>query len=91
MGRGILFLVLQLVVSIGVTAIGIWAITRPGKLQAFIHQNFALLRPAGAEWSIASTLMRMAGAALIFYGVTLASGFKDEILWLGQVFGVPPH
>jgi hypothetical protein len=93
MGRGALFLILQLGISIGITAIGVWALARPVKLQAFIHQNFALLPAArtewSSEWSLASTLMRIAGAALIFYGVTLTSGFKDEIVWLGAVFGVP--
>ncbi len=48
MGRGLLFLMLQLGISIGVTAIGIWAIARPSKLQAFINQNFALLPAVGA-------------------------------------------
>ncbi len=89
MGRGILFLMLQLGVSIGVTAIGLWAVTRPGRLQAFINQNFALLPAAGTSSPLVPALMRVAGAGLIFYGVTLASGFKDEIVWLGKVFGVP--
>jgi hypothetical protein len=91
MGRGALFLILQLGISIGITTIGLWALVRPAKLQAFLNQNFALLPAAGSEWSLASALMRMAGAGLIFYGITLASGFKDEILWLGKVFGVPSH
>jgi hypothetical protein len=90
MGRGLLFLMLQLGISMGVTAIGIWAIARPAKLQAFINQNFALLPAAGTGSPIVPTLMRVTGVGLIFYGLTLASGFKDEIVWLGKVLGVPP-
>jgi hypothetical protein len=88
MARGIFVFVLQLVVSVGITSIGIWAVLRPKHLQAFINENFALLPTVRPKSFIAPTLIRTAGLGVILYGYMLALNYKDEIVWLGKVFRV---
>lgn len=88
MSRGLLMLVLQMAVSIGVAALGVWALSRPKHLQAFINLNFALLPAVRPSSPFTTTLIRMAGICLILYGYMLASNFKEEIVWLGKALGV---
>ena len=84
MTRGLFIFLIQLVASIGISAIGIWAVALPKHLQRFISQNFALLPAVRSGSTIATMSIRIAGIALIFYGFALGSGFKYELAGLGM-------
>jgi hypothetical protein len=88
MTRGLFILLLQVAVSIGVTAIGVCAIALPDRLQAFINRNFALLPEPRSGSFVTPVTIRIAGFALILYGYTLALNFMSELVWLGKVFAV---
>lgn len=88
MGRGLLIFGIQLLVGIAVTSIGVWAVTLPKRLQGFINENFALLPRVGSRSLIAPMLIRLAGCGLIVYGCFLMLNFKDELVWLGKIFGI---
>jgi hypothetical protein len=87
MARGIFIFVLQFVVSIGITSIGVWAVLRPKHLQAFINENFALLPAVRPGSFIAPTLIRTAGLGLILYGYMLVLNYKDESCGSGRYSG----
>jgi hypothetical protein len=86
--RGILVLVVQLSVSMGVTALGVWALLWPTRLQRFVNANYALLPAPSEWWRPTPTLLRLVGVFLIWYGYTLAAAYRDELLWLARLFEI---
>jgi hypothetical protein len=96
MGRGFFPFILQLGGSIGVIAIGIWAVAQPKHLQGFLNENYGLLpavrsRSTTITTVITTAVIRMAGLGLILYGYTLLSNYKAEMILLGKAFGVIPN
>jgi hypothetical protein len=84
MSRGFFILALQLAISLCITTVGVWAVTRPRHLQAFINENFALLPEVQPKSLFVSILIRAAGCGLIVYGYTLILNYRAEIAWLGK-------
>jgi hypothetical protein len=88
MTRGPVFFLIQLFAGFGVAALGTWALVRPKLLQAFLKENYDLL-PAVKPYSpITTSAIRVVGIGLVFYGVTLLSNYKEEMISLGKAFGV---
>lgn len=88
MTRGLFILVLQVFVCIGVTALGLWAVTRPKSLQRFINSNYALLPAAKDGWQVTPIFLWFCGVFLLWYGYTLAGEFHGELWFLGRVFRI---
>jgi hypothetical protein len=88
MSRGPVFFLIQLLAGFGVAALGSWALIRPKHLQEFIKDNYDLLPAVKSRSPITTTLIRGAGVGLLFYGVTLLSNYKEEMIFLGRAFGV---
>jgi len=88
MGRGPIVFVIQLFVSITVTAVGLWAATRPRHFQGFLNENYALVPPVHSSSFVTPTLIRMVGFGLLVYGVMLLINFRNEMIWLGKIFHV---
>jgi hypothetical protein len=88
MTRGLFILVLQMFICTGVTSLGLWALTRPKRLQHFINSNYALLPAARDDWQATPIFLRIFGIFLLWYGYTLAAGFHEELLFLGRLFGI---
>jgi hypothetical protein len=83
MSRGLFVFVIQAVVSTGVIGLGVWALAFPGRLQHFIHSNFALL-PDVKHTLITPVLLRVAGAFVLWYGYILLLGLRQELTALGM-------
>jgi hypothetical protein len=88
MSRGPVFFLVQLLAGFGVTALGLWALIVPKRLQGFIKNNYDLLPAVKPHSPITTTLIRGAGVGLVFYGATLVSNYREEMIWLGKAFGV---
>ena len=88
MGRGLLIFIVQIIVCTAITGLGLWAVTRPKHLQHFINSNYALLPVPKDGWQAAPILLRLFGIFLLWYGYTLAAGFREEMLFLGRLFGI---
>ena len=86
--RGILVLVLQLFESMGVTALGFWALLWPKRLQRFVNTNYALLPAVSERWRPTPILLRLMGVFLIWYGYTLSAAYREELLWLARLFEI---
>jgi hypothetical protein len=93
MSRGLFVFVIQIVVCLGVTALGVWAVARPKHLQQFINSNFALLPSVKDALQLTPILLRLVGAFGIWYGYMLFGGFHHELSSLGfsWPFGGLPH
>ncbi len=94
MSRGLFVFVIQMLVCIGVTGIGVWALARPRHLQQFINSNFALLPSVKETAQVTPILLRLAGAFALWYGYMLFVGLRQELtsLGLGWLFAsLPPH
>jgi hypothetical protein len=83
MSRGLFVLVVQIFASLGVTAIGLWALARPGHLQRFIHANFALLPEVKGTMQFTPVILRLIGVFALWYGATLIEGLHQELVALG--------
>lgn len=88
MQRGIMVLVLQMLICMGVTGLGIWAVARPRRLQLFMNDNFYLLPAVRPDRSLTPTLVRLFGIFLLWYGYSLLREYHDELLWFGRLFGL---
>lgn len=88
MTRGLFILVMQMIVCIGVIGLGLWALTRPKRLQHFLNSNYALLPAARDGWQATPIFLRFFGIFLLWYGYMLAAGFQEELLFLGRLFGI---
>lgn len=88
MTRGLLALIVQLIVCTGITGLGLWALTRPKRLQHFINSNFALLPAARDGWQATPVFLWFFGIFLLWYDYTLAAGFHEELLFLGRLLGI---
>lgn len=86
MQRGAIVLVVQSIVALGLTGIGLWTLLVPKNFQAFVHENFALLPAAGPGLRITPVLLRIFGIFLLWYAYTFASAFGREIAWLAWLF-----
>jgi hypothetical protein len=93
MSRGLFVFVIQMFVCLGVSAIGVWALSRPRHLQQFIHSNFALLPSVKDTVQLTAVVLRLLGAFALWYGYVLFIGFRQELLSLGfgWLFGRFPH
>jgi hypothetical protein len=89
MSRGLFVFFIQMLVFLGVTGIGVWALARPRNLQQFIHSNFALLPGVKAAAQITPVVLRLAGAFALWYGYMLFGGLCQELssLGFGRLFG----
>ena len=67
MQRGIMVLVLQMLICLSVTGLGIWAIARPRRLQLFMNNNFDLLPAVKPGVSITPLVVRLFGLFLLWY------------------------
>jgi hypothetical protein len=83
MSRGLFILVVQIVVSLGVTAIGLWALARPRHLQRFINSNFALLPEVKDTIQLTPIILRLIGVFALWYGGMLIDGLHRELAALG--------
>ena len=83
MSRGLFVLAIQIFASLGVTAIGLWALVRPRHLQRFIHANFALLPEVKGGVQFTPVILRLIGVFAVWYGCTLIEGLHQELLALG--------
>jgi len=83
MGRGLLFLMVQVIASIGISLLGVWALLRPRHLQNFLNANFALLPAVRSGSDSFALLLRLAGIGLVLYGWLLLSDLRRELLLLG--------
>jgi hypothetical protein len=83
MSRGLFVLVIQIFVSLGVTAIGLWALARPRHLQRFVHANFALLPEVKGTMQITPLILRLIGVFALWYGATLIEGLHRELVAFG--------
>ncbi len=88
MSRGPIFFLIQLLAGFGVAALGLWALVWPKRLQGFIKDNYDLLPAVKPRSPITTTLIRGAGFGLLFYGASLLSNYKEEMVSLGKAFGV---
>lgn len=88
MQRGIMVLVLQMFICLGVTGLGILAIVRPRRLQLFMNNNFYLLPAARPGGGITPVLVRLFGLFLIWYACALLRGYGNELLWIGRLLGL---
>jgi hypothetical protein len=88
MSRGPIFFFIQLLAGFGVTALGLWALIAPKRLQGFIKDNYDLLPAVKPRSPITTTLIRGAGFGLVFYGGSLLSNYREEMVSLGKAFGV---
>lgn len=88
MSRGPIFFFIQLLAGFGVTALGLWALIAPKRLQGFIKDNYDLLPAVKPRSPIITTLIRGAGFSLVFYGGSLLSNYREEMVSLGKAFGV---
>jgi hypothetical protein len=83
MSRGLFAFVLQLFAGIGVTGVGVWAVTRPRHLQRFINSNFAVLPRVKDTVQVTAVLLWLAGILALWYGGLLIGGFRQELSALG--------
>lgn len=86
MQRGIMVLVLQMLICLGVTGLGIWAVIRPRRLQLFMNKNFYLLPAVTPEAGITPILVRLFGLFLLWYSYSLLREYKNELLWISHLF-----
>lgn len=89
MQRGIMVLLLQMLICLGVTGLGIWAVTRPRRLQLFMNANFYLLPAAKPGKSFTPMLVRLFGIFLLWYAYSLLREYHNELVWLGTLFRIP--
>jgi hypothetical protein len=83
MSRGLFVLAIQIFASLGVTAIGLWALVRPRHLQGFVHANFALLPEVKGSMQLTPVILRLLGVFALWYGATLIEGLHQELVALG--------
>jgi hypothetical protein len=83
MSRGLFVFVMQILACLGVSGIGVWAMSRPRHLQQFIHSNFALLPNLKDSVQLTPVVLRLLGAFALWYGYLLFSGFRHELSSLG--------
>ena len=83
MSRGLFVLAVQIFASLGVTAIGLWALARPRHLQRFVHANFALLPEVKQTVQVTPIVLRLIGVFALWYGCTLIEGLHQELVALG--------
>ncbi len=88
MNRGLFVLIFQFAVCFGVTGLGLWALLSPRRLQHVVNENYGLLPAVTGDWQLTPWLLRLLGPFLIWYGYTLVAGYRDELLFLGRVFGL---
>jgi hypothetical protein len=86
MQRGLFILFLQLFICVAITGVGIWALIKPRRFQAFLNTNFALLPAVKDGWQITPVALRVIGALLILYGYMFASGYAEQLVWLKRLF-----
>ena len=86
MQRGLFILFLQLFICVAITGVGIWALLKPRRFQAFLNTNFALLPAVKDGWQITPIALRVIGALLILYGYMFAAGYAEQLVWLKRIF-----
>jgi hypothetical protein len=86
MQRGLFILFLQLFICVAITGVGIWALIKPRKFQAFVNTNFALLPAVKEGWQITPIALRIVGVLLILYGYMFAAGYAEQLVWLARLF-----
>lgn len=88
MQRGIMVLVLQMLICMGVTGLGVWALAQPRRLQLFMNENFYLLPAVKPDGSITPMLIRVFGVFLLWYAYSLLREYHKELVWIGRLFGI---
>jgi hypothetical protein len=83
MSRGLFIFFIQMIASLGVTGIGVWAVVRPRHLQQFVNLNFALLPEVKDAVQTTPIILRSLGILAVWYGCTLIGGFLQELSALG--------
>ncbi|MET1026964.1 MAG: hypothetical protein ABWY00_07340 [Dongiaceae bacterium] len=91
MQRGIFFFVIQILVCVLISGVGLWALVSPRRFQHVLHTNFALLPEVRNGLQLTPVLLRFAGILLLWYGYQLSNSFHEELVFLGRAFGILPR
>lgn len=86
MQRGLFILFLQLFICVAITGVGLWALIKPRRFQAFLNTNLALLPAVKDGWQITPVALGFIGVLLILYGYMFAKSYAEQLLWLARLF-----
>lgn len=79
---GVLALIVQSIICLGATAIGLWCVVRPKHIQSFINSNFSTLPAVKGGMTLTSVFLRVVGIFLLWFAYTYAVNVHNELLAL---------